>query len=115
MLASAAEVLALEPDAHALAGLFVGVVGPHPAGHDCEFEVRAFCPATQGMQEDPVTGSLNAAIGQWLGGAGLAPEQYVAAQGTRLARAGRVRVTRVGGDVWVGGRCATVIRGTATL
>jgi PhzF family phenazine biosynthesis protein len=115
MLSSADAVLALEPDGAALAGSFVGVVGPHPTGADVHIEVRAFFPTGQGMTEDPVTGSLNAAIGQWLIGSGQAPDSYVAAQGTRLGRAGRVSVTRVGSDVWVGGSCVTVLDGVATL
>ena len=65
--------------------------------------------------EDPVTGSLNAGIGQWLLGSGQAQEHYVAAQGTRLGRAGRVSVDRAGDDVWVGGHSVTVLRGTAAF
>jgi PhzF family phenazine biosynthesis protein len=122
MLRSAEEVLALKPDAAVLAGLNVGVAGPGKvgviapqAGGDCAFEVRAFFPGNNGMAEDPVTGSLNAALAQWLIGAGLAPDRYVAAQGTALARAGRVHVERQGDDIWVGGACVTCIDGTVLL
>lgn len=115
MLRSAADVLAIQPDATALTGLFVGVIGPHPVDAEADFEVRGFFPTAQGLGEDPVTGSLNAAIGQWLFGSGRRPDRYVAAQGTRLGRAGRVTVTRVDDAVWVGGQCATVLHGTATL
>lgn len=116
MLASAAQVLALKPDAAVLAGLDLGVVGPQPSGHGTQFEVRAFFPGNNGLAEDPVTGSLNAALAQWLIGAGLAPPQYVAAQGTAMQREGRVQIERDGaGTVWVGGASVTCVDGEATL
>ena len=115
MLRNAVDVLAIEPDGGALDGLFVGVVGPHGVNAVADFEVRAFFPSPQGMREDPVTGSLNAGIGQWLFGSGRAQEHYVAAQGTRLGRAGRVSVDSAGDDVWVGGHSVTVLRGTAAF
>jgi len=115
MLRSAEQVLALRPDGQALGGLFTGVVAPRPAGDDCAFEVRAFFPGHGGLAEDPVTGSLNAALAQWLIGAGLAPERYVAAQGTALGRAGRVHVARDGGTVWIGGESVGCIEGHVTL
>jgi PhzF family phenazine biosynthesis protein len=115
LLRDAATVLRIEPDHVALAPLAkVGVVGPHPAGSDAQFEVRAFA-AGVGVPEDPVTGSLNAGLGQWLIGDGLAPEAYVAAQGTRLGRAGRVHVGREGDAVWVGGSSVSVVRGEVVL
>ncbi|HEY2190294.1 MAG TPA: PhzF family phenazine biosynthesis protein [Caldimonas sp.] len=115
LLDSAATVLALAPDAARMQRFAeVGVVGPHAPGSECAFEVRGFvCHPT--LHEDPVTGSLNAGIAEWLIGAGRAPERYVAAQGTRLARAGRVRVAREGGTVWVGGESVTCIRGDVEL
>jgi PhzF family phenazine biosynthesis protein len=125
MLASAEQVLALKPDAAVLAGLDVGVVGPRgkvgvvggqSAGQDTQFEVRAFFPGNNGMAEDPVTGSLNAALAQWLIGAGLAPTTYVAAQGTALQRAGRVHIEQaIDGTIWVGGASVTCIDGQVTL
>jgi PhzF family phenazine biosynthesis protein len=72
-------------------------------------------PAAYGIAEDPVTGSLNAAAGQWLMESGHAPEHYRVAQGTRLGRAGRVHIDRVEGTIWVGGACAIVLQGTAAL
>ena len=124
MLRSAEQVLALRPDAAVLAGLDigvvgprgkVGVVGPQDAG-DTQFEVRAFFPGNNGMAEDPVTGSLNAALAQWLIGAALAPDRYVAAQGTALDRAGRVHIQReADGTVWVGGASVTCIDGRVLL
>jgi PhzF family phenazine biosynthesis protein len=124
MLASAAQVLALKPDGAVLAGLDVGIVGPRgkvgvigeqDAGADTAFEVRAFFPGNNGMAEDPVTGSLNAALAQWLIGAGLAPTSYIAAQGTALSRAGRVHVLQDGVDIWVGGASVTCVDGTVNL
>lgn len=113
MLRSAEQVLSLRPDRALLEGLFVGVVGPHAQG-DCAFEVRAFFPGSDGLTEDPVTGSLNAALAQWLTAAGLAPERYVASQGTALGRAGRVHVERdatAPDTLWVGGHSVTCIDG----
>jgi len=122
MLRSAEQVLALRPDAVILAGLDVGVVGPRgkvgvvaprgaPAGEP-DFEVRAFFPGNNGLAEDPVTGSLNAALGEWLISAGLAPPRYVARQGTALGRDGRVLVERdADGHVWVAGDAVTCIEG----
>ncbi|GIG34687.1 PhzF family phenazine biosynthesis protein [Cellulomonas pakistanensis] len=112
LLDSAERVLSLRPDWAAIEGVDVGVVGPHPAGGEAAFEVRGFAPG-MGLTEDPVTGSLNASIGQWLIGTGRAPERYVAAQGTALGRAGRVHVERdADGTVWVGGATVTCIEGT---
>jgi PhzF family phenazine biosynthesis protein len=124
MLRSAEQVLSLKPDAGILAGLDVGVVGPsgkvgvvgsHPAPSETQFEVRAFFPGNNGMTEDPVTGSLNAAIAQWLIGASLAPRAYVAAQGTALGRAGRVHVEQLGDDIWIGGASVTCVDGEVML
>ena len=113
-LADAASVLALRPDFVAMAGLKLGVVGAHPPGSECAFEVRAFVPSL-GVPEDPVTGSLNAGLAQWLIGAGLAPPHYIAAQGAALGRAGRVYVDQVGDDIWIGGAVTPVVSGSVTL
>ena len=123
MLKSAAQVLALQPDGAVLAGLDVGVVGPRGkvgvvGASDAEgiaFEVRAFFPGNNGLAEDPVTGSLNAALAQWLIGAGLAPTRYVASQGTALGRAGRVHVEQDGEQLWIGGSSVTCMRGEVRL
>ncbi len=113
MLRSAGQVLSLRPDWAALAPLKVGVVGPHDAGHDAAFEVRAFVGGSG--YEDPVTGSLNASLAQWLIGAGLAASSYVAAQGTALRRAGRVHLREDGDGIWVGGDVVDVIDGEISL
>ena len=113
MLRSARQVLSLKPDWAALDPLKLGVVGPHEAGHDAAFEVRAFVGG--GGYEDPVTGSLNASLAQWLIGAGLAKSSYVAAQGAALRRAGRVYLRKDGDEVWVGGEVVEVVRGEVNL
>jgi PhzF family phenazine biosynthesis protein len=124
MLKNAEQVLALKPDAAILAGLDIGVVGPRGKvgvvgaqadSNETQFEVRAFFPGNNGMAEDPVTGSLNAALAQWLIGAGIAPPRYVAAQGTAMARAGRVHVSQEGADIWIGGASVTCIDGKVSL
>ncbi|KRF34229.1 PhzF family phenazine biosynthesis protein [Nocardioides sp. Soil805] len=112
LLASADAVLALEPAWHEFAGMDIGVVGPR-AGGETACEVRAFCPGL-GVTEDPVTGSLNAGIGQWLAGGAL-PVSYVAAQGAAIGRDGRVHVSRVGEAVWVGGDTVSRIVGDVDL
>jgi len=112
MLATRAEVLAIKRDYAALPGQSLGVVAPWERGRDgtdAQFEVRAFVGTRPA--EDPVTGSLNAGLAQWLIGAGLAPEAYIASQGTVLGRTGRVHVARVGGDIWIGGETVTCIEG----
>ncbi|MFC0219548.1 PhzF family phenazine biosynthesis protein [Pseudochelatococcus lubricantis] len=115
LLRSRAQVLAVTPDYAALDDLKIGIAGPwDPArdGDDAQYEVRAFYPPAV---EDPVTGSLNAGLAQWLIGAGIAPARYVASQGTALGRQGRVHVAQDGADIWIGGHVAPCIRGTVVL
>jgi len=117
LLDSRAKVLALRPDFAALGDLKLGVIGAWDAAQDgdaAQFEVRAFF-AGGGVNEDPVTGSLNAGLAQWLIGAGIAPDAYVASQGAALGRAGRIYVRRADADIWVGGDTVTCIEGTVTL
>lgn len=114
VLGSADEVLALDPDHRALRGLDVGVIGAHASGGPADFEVRAFCPG-YGIDEDPVTGSLNAGFGTWLTSARLAPSSYTVRQGTAIGRAGQVHVDREGDDVWVGGAATIRISGHVDL
>ncbi len=112
-LGSRAEVLALDPDYAALNDLKLGVVGAWDAvqdGLEAQFEVRAFAMGV-GVKEDPVTGSLNAGLAQWLIGSNRAPRSYVASQGTALGRAGRISVDQVGDDIWIGGVTKTIISG----
>jgi PhzF family phenazine biosynthesis protein len=115
LLDSAERVLALRPDWTLFGDLHLGVVGPCPEGSEAAFELRAFAPGI-GVPEDPVTGSLNAVVGQWLTGTGRAPARYLASQGTAMARAGRITVERDGdGTVWVGGAAVTCVDGTVTI
>jgi PhzF family phenazine biosynthesis protein len=114
MLRSADRVLAVRPDWAQLGELKLGLVGAQPAGHEAMFEVRAFVPSL-GVPEDPVTGSLNAGLAQWLIGVGLAPPRYVAAQGAALGRAGRVYVEQDGDEIWIGGDVAGCIEGTVHM
>lgn len=113
-IASAEAVRLLQPDWPALSGIKLGVVGAHPPGHDARFEVRALIGEGPGY-EDPVTGSLNASLAQWLIGSGVAPDAYVAAQGACLQRSGRVFIERVEGQVWVGGHSVICVRGELAL
>ncbi len=113
MLATRAELLAVRPDFGLLAGLDIGLVAPWDPevdGDEAAFEVRGF-----DRTEDPVTGSLNAGLAQWLIGAGLAPPRYVARQGTVLGRRGVVHVEQDGDSIWVGGAVATCIEGLVDL
>ncbi len=113
LLDSATRVLALRPDWARLGDLKLGVVGPHAAGAETQFELRALIGG--GNYEDPVTGSLNASVAQWLIGARIAPPRYVASQGAALQRAGRVHIDSDGDTIWVGGDVSECIRGEVSL
>ena len=113
LLASAEAVLALRPG---VVDLDLGVVGPYPPGSPEMFEVRAFFPKDGATAEDPVTGSLNASLAQWLLRTGRARVPYVASQGTALGRSGRVHVSSdPDGTIWVGGGTVTCVRGQVEL
>lgn len=120
LLEDAEKVLAVEPDFSRWTGegpLDIGLVGPYPAGSECAWEVRALFSDDAGvLREDPVTGSLNASLGQWLLASGRATAPYVASQGTRLGRRGRPRIEQdADGTVWVGGAAITCIQGEVEL
>lgn len=108
LLASAADVLRLRPSP---TELFVGAVGPSPSGAPTAIEVRAFFPVGGEIREDPVTGSLNASVAQWLLASGTLTAPYVAAQGTALGRSGRVHVDVADGSIWVGGDSVICVTG----
>ncbi len=107
------QLLKLRPDFAALEGIKLGVVAPWPDG-PAQFEVRAFVGASPGY-EDPVTGSLNASLAQWLMTTGLAPSRYVASQGTAIGRSGRVYLERDADAIWVGGDVVSVVEGSVRL
>jgi PhzF family phenazine biosynthesis protein len=113
LLESAEAVLSLEPARQHGSRIDVGVIGPYPEGSDVAFELRVFFSDQHGaLLEDPVTGSFNASAAQWLLSSGRASAPYVAAQGTRLGRTGRVQVDRdADGQVWIGGRAETLFSG----
>jgi PhzF family phenazine biosynthesis protein len=114
LLESAEAVLALTPGF--IGELDIGVVGPAAPGSDEAFEVRAFFPKDGTTIEDPVTGSLNASLAQWLLRTGRASAPYVARQGTALGRRGRVHVSCDDeGAVWVGGGTVTCVAGEVEL
>jgi PhzF family phenazine biosynthesis protein len=113
LLASAEAVLAIQPKP---GEENVGVAGPHRPGGPAAFEVRAFFPGNGVTYEDPVTGSFNASLAQWLLATGRAQAPYVARQGTVLGRSGQVRITQdADGQVWVGGSVVTCVSGTVDL
>lgn len=116
MLASAAAVLAVSPTLPAgmsAERVDIGLVGPCPAGSECAYEVRAIFSNDRGeLVEDPVTGSLNASLAQWLIGNGRFTPPYVASQGTLLGRTGRAHVSQDDdGSIWVGGATHTIVEG----
>jgi PhzF family phenazine biosynthesis protein len=108
-------VLALDPDHPAMRSLpEVGVLAPYPDGTECAIEVRGFADCI-GVPEDPVTGSLQAGIAQWLIPLGVLPRAYVAAQGQCVGRLGRAHLEADGDEVWVGGTTHTLVEGHAEL
>ncbi|MFG2346566.1 PhzF family phenazine biosynthesis protein [Streptomyces phaeochromogenes] len=114
-LATAEEVLALEPDLSLIPDAMVGAIGAHPDGSAHRFEMRTFAPGV-GVPEDPACGSMNAGVGQWLTSTGAVPSSYRVSQGARLGRAASIEVTvDTDGTVWVSGAAVVCIRGTITL
>lgn len=119
-LRDARTVLDLDPDfsRHPKPGsLEIGVVGFHPPDSETLYEVRAFFSGQSGrMLEDPVTGSLNASLADWLIGDGRAEPPYVASQGTALGRSGRVYVSQDDdATTWIGGNTVTLVEGILDL
>ena len=113
LLRDAEAVLAIRP---ASVDLDLGVVGAYPEGHDPAFEVRAFFPVAGATVEDPVTGSLNASLAEWLLATGRAKAPYVVRQGTAIGRQGWVHIsTDADGKIWVGGQTVTHVTGTVDL
>jgi PhzF family phenazine biosynthesis protein len=94
----------------------IGLVGFHPDGHEAAYEVRAFFRKGGATAEDPVTGSLNASVAQWLVETGRVTPPYVATQGAAIGRAGRIAISAdADGTIWVGGAATVVVSGTVEL
>ncbi len=113
-LRSADAVRAAEPVATRLRDFDLGLVGPEDSGSPYAYEVRAIV-APPAPAEDPVTGSLNAAIAQWLRREGRVPTSYLAHQGSQVGAAGEITVTDDGTAIWIGGRTSTLIRGKVRI
>lgn len=114
-LTSAARVLAVDPKFDDDSELMLGLLGAYPSGGESAFELRAFAPKI-GVYEDPVTGSLNASVAQWLFRTGAVANSYQASQGQRVGRQGTISLSVDGkGEVWVGGPTVTCIRGTIEI
>lgn len=117
LLRDAKAVLGLRPDLSRRVGegpVDIGVAGFHEEGSGALYEVRAFFSNQRGdLVEDPVTGSLNASMAQWLIGEGRATAPYVATQGAGLGRSGRIEIASdEDGSIWVGGRVFDVVSGS---
>ncbi len=113
LLPSVEAVLAVAIPGSLLTGFDVGLVAASPAGGECALELRALFADSDGrIREDPVTGSLNAAVAQWLLATGRLEAPYVASQGTALGRRGRIHVSESDGEIWVGGDTVVSIEGT---
>lgn len=113
LLESAERVLELRPRA---LDFDLGAVGFHPPGSEAAIEVRAFTPVNGLSVEDPVTGSLQASVAQWLLGSDRLSAPYLATQGGAIDRAGRVCISQdEGGAIWVGGRTETVVAGEVAI
>jgi PhzF family phenazine biosynthesis protein len=116
LLEDAEAVLTLEPDLSRYEGegkVDIGVLGPHADGEELAYEVRGFFLDDRGVLiEDPVTGSLNASLAQWMLQTGRVTAPYVAAQGTAIGRRGRIHITQDSdGTIWVGGSTVTLVNG----
>ncbi|MES2042518.1 MAG: PhzF family phenazine biosynthesis protein [Pseudomonadota bacterium] len=117
LLGSAEAVLAVEAARHHPARVEIGVVGFYAEGSAEAYEIRSlFSDSFGALIEDPVTGSLNASVAQWLLGTDRVAAPYTAAQGTRLGRRGRIHVDRDAEDqVWIGGNTATMFSGVVEI
>ena len=116
LVADVDAVLGIDPDLGAAERFDIGVIGPHPDGSSEAFEVRAFFREGGTPFEDPVTGSLNASLAQWLLDAGRATAPYTVRQGTALGRDGRVHVeVDDEGAIWIGGASTTHGEGVVSL
>jgi len=112
LMDSAEAVLSVDPQRHCAQRMDVGLVGPHEEGSEVAYELRAFFTDAYGaLVEDPVTGSLNASVAQWLRSLGKVDGGYLAAQGTCIDRSGRIDIRFAGQNTWVGGKVRTMFSG----
>jgi PhzF family phenazine biosynthesis protein len=112
-LGSADRVLAVDSGlAHWEPVDFVGLIGAQPVGSETAYEVRLL--ASNGV-EDPITGSLNAALAHWLQEQGQLRDPIVVSQGTALGRHGRVHITPMEDRILIGGDTHILIVGTVTI
>ena len=118
-LGSAEAVLDVVPDIAAFTDLKVTVLGrwgdARAAELGADVEVRAFFADGRDFAEDPVTGSANAGLAQWLIGTSALPTSYTSRQGSVIGREGRVRIDADGDRVWVSGDAVTRILGEVDL
>ncbi len=113
-LATAQQVLDLRPDLSRIPAAMVGAIGAYPDGGEHAFELRTFAPGV-GVAEDPVCGSMNAAVAQWFLRTGTMSGGYRVSQGQRLNRAGDITITAdPDGTIWVGGNTNTLFHGLAS-
>lgn len=113
-LPSAKDVLALEPDLSMIPDAMIGAIGMYPEESEYAYEMRTFAPRL-GVPEDPVCGSMNASVGQWVINSGIAPARFRVSQGQKVGRAGDIAIhADDDGQVWVGGATTTCIRGEIT-
>lgn len=112
LLRTADEVLTVSPGPTGDREVKLGVVGPHAPGSASAVEIRGFFSVGGSLREDPVTGSLNASVAQWLLGTRAVSAPYRASQGAALGRAGMIHVDVADGQVWIGGDVVTVVDGT---
>ncbi|MCW2254761.1 PhzF family phenazine biosynthesis protein [Providencia alcalifaciens] len=110
LLKSVDKLLSLTPDYAQLKGYDIGVCAFQPTGHEKQLEVRGFCCTIS--EEDPVTGSLNAAIAQWLIPQGKLPRNYIAGQGQKVSRDGIIYVSSDEQGIWVAGDVVNCINGS---
>jgi predicted PhzF superfamily epimerase YddE/YHI9 len=112
-LGSAEQVLAIKPQK---TNLTLGIIGAYPTGSRYAYEVRAFYSAGGITLEDPVTGSLNASLAQWLIGEGRFTPPYLASQGIAMGHAGEIHVSLdESKQVWIGGVVTACIMGTVEI
>lgn len=113
LLDSAESVLKIRPNASAHPGRWdIGVIGPHKAGSEFAFELRAFfTEGSEPLREDPITGSLNASAAEWLLSKNRVTSPYIASQGSAIARNGRVYISEDDGKIWVGGNTKVTLSG----